>query len=82
MHSNHLRVTKKDQGLVGKCRAALTLSVQKVRVIVALSYEYTYVFSYICLSIIVVLYIGMLLVSKWLPPVAASGVDAIWHLLL
>lgn len=32
MHSNHLRVTKKDQGLVGKCKAALTLSVQKVGV--------------------------------------------------
>lgn len=30
VHSNHLRVTKKDQGLVGKCKAALTLSVQKV----------------------------------------------------
>ena len=30
VHSNHLRVTKKDQGLVGKCRAAVTLSVQKV----------------------------------------------------
>lgn len=31
VHSNHLRVTKKDQALVGKCKAALTLSVQKVR---------------------------------------------------
>lgn len=30
VHSNHLRVTKKDQGLVGKCKAASTLSVQKV----------------------------------------------------
>ena len=30
VHSNHLRVTKKDQALVGKCKAALTLSVQKV----------------------------------------------------
>eukprot|EP00752_Nemacystus_decipiens_P008019 g7166.t1 len=33
VHSNHLRVTKKDQGLVGKCRAALTLSVQKAGVL-------------------------------------------------
>lgn len=30
VHSNHLRVTKKDQALVGKCKASLTLSVQKV----------------------------------------------------
>lgn len=30
VHSHHLRVTKKDQALVGKCKAALTLSVQKV----------------------------------------------------
>lgn len=30
VHSNHLRVTKKDQSIVGKCKAALTLSVQKV----------------------------------------------------
>ncbi|CAM9431775.1 unnamed protein product, partial [Ascophyllum nodosum] len=33
VHSNHLRVTKKDQGLVGKCKAALTLSVQKAGVL-------------------------------------------------
>lgn len=32
VHSNHLRVTKKDQALVGKCKAALTLSVQKVQI--------------------------------------------------
>ena len=37
VHSNHLRVTKKDQGLVSKCRAALTLSVQKVRLLLFLS---------------------------------------------
>lgn len=33
VHSNHLRVTKKDQALVGKCKAALTLSVQKAGVL-------------------------------------------------
>ncbi|CAM9732636.1 unnamed protein product, partial [Sphacelaria rigidula] len=33
VHSNHLRVTKKDQALVGKCKAALTLSVQKASVL-------------------------------------------------
>ncbi|CAM9615807.1 unnamed protein product, partial [Scytosiphon promiscuus] len=33
VHSHHLRVTKKDQALVGKCKAALTLSVQKAGVL-------------------------------------------------
>lgn len=32
VHSHHLRVTKKDQAFVGKCKAALTLSVQKVTI--------------------------------------------------
>ncbi|CAM9865760.1 unnamed protein product [Ectocarpus sp. 4 AP-2014] len=33
VHSHHLRVTKKDQAFVGKCKAALTLSVQKAGVL-------------------------------------------------
>ncbi|CAM9130489.1 unnamed protein product, partial [Hapterophycus canaliculatus] len=33
VHSHHLRVTKKDQALVGKCKSALTLSVQKAGVL-------------------------------------------------
>lgn len=30
VHSNHFRVTRKDQGVVKKCRAVQTLAVQKV----------------------------------------------------
>ncbi|CAM9170932.1 unnamed protein product [Choristocarpus tenellus] len=33
VHNYHLRVTKKDQGLVGACKGALTLSIQKAGVL-------------------------------------------------